>query len=161
MDIEHIVPAHFLLHLADSLHKRQGLNIAHSAADFGDNHIRTVISCHIIDTLLDFVGDVRNNLHGLAQIIPATLLVQHVPINLAGSYVGTLGQADVNKTLIMPQVQVSFRTIIGNEHLAMLIRAHGTRVNVDIRVKLLNSDLDTAIFQQASQGSCRDALAQR
>ena len=161
MDVEHIVPAYFLLHLADSLHKWQGLDITYSTTDFGNNHIGTITSSYIIDTLLDFIGNMRNNLYSLAQIIATALLVENIPVYLAGGDIGALGQVDVDETLIVAQIQIGFCTIIGNKNLAVLIWAHGAWVNIDIWIKLLNSNLDTTILQQTSQGSSSNALAQR
>jgi hypothetical protein len=37
-----------------------------------------------LDELLDLVGDVRDDLHGLAQIVAAALFLQHGLVDLAG-----------------------------------------------------------------------------
>ena len=47
----------------------------------------------------------------------------------------------------MSQIKVSFRTVVGYKNLAMLIRAHCARVNIDIRVELLDSNPIAAAFQ--------------
>ena len=61
----------------------------------------------------------------------------------------------------MSQVKVSFRTVVGYKTLAMLLRAHCARVNIDIRVELLDSNPIAAAFQQTAQRRSSDALAQR
>ena len=151
MDVKHIVLAHFLFHLTDCLHERKGLNIAHSTTNFSDNNVSITLSSHIIYALLNFVSDMRNNLNGLAKVITTTLLVKNVPINLTSGNVRALGQININKTLIMTKIQVSLSTIVSYEYLTMLIRAHGTRVNINIWVKLLNGNVITAVLQQTAQ----------
>ncbi len=54
----------------------------------------------------------------------------------------------------MPQVQVGFSTVIGDKYLAVLQRAHGTRIHVDVGVELGNRDTDPTADEQTTQG-CR------
>ena len=51
----------------------------------------------------------------------------------------------------MTQVQVGLVTILGNEDLTMLERAHGTGVDVQIRVGLLHRYLVAARLEQTAQ----------
>ena len=146
MNVQYIVTANFLLDLANSLHKWQGLNITYSTTDFGNNYICTIAGSHIINTLLNLIGDMRNNLDSLAQIITTALLVKNIPINLTSGNIRAFGQININETLIMAQIQISLSTIISNENLAMLIRAHSTWININIWIKLLNSNLNTTIL---------------
>ena len=60
----------------------------------------------------------------------------------------------------MTQIQVGFGSVIRHEHLAVLQRAHGAGIHVDIRIQLLRSHLQAAGFQQTAQAGCCDALAQ-
>ncbi|MNG02064.1 hypothetical protein D3C84_850720 [compost metagenome] len=59
----------------------------------------------------------------------------------------------------MAEVKVRLGAIIGNEHFTVLERAHRARVNVNIRIKLLNGHFKTAVLEQPSKRSCRNALA--
>ena len=64
-----VVGAHLQAHLAHGFQKGQGLNIAHGAANFHNRHVHRVRLAQAraaFDELLDFVGDVRNHLHGFA-----------------------------------------------------------------------------------------------
>ena len=54
----------------------------------------------------------------------------------------------------MAQVKICLRTIICNKDFSMLNRVHGSRIHIDIRIKLLHGDLDTACLQKSSKGSC-------
>ena len=86
--------------------------------------------------------------------------MEHGPVHLTRGDVAVLGQVDVDETLVMAQVEVCFRTIVGNEHFTMLIGAHRTRVNIDVRVELLNRNLEPAALQETAQRCRRDAFAQ-
>ena len=97
-----------------------------------------------IDKVLDLVGDVRDDLHGLAQILAAALLVEHVPVHLAGGEVGVLVQILVDEALIVAEVEIGLRAVLGDVDLAVLIGAHGAGVHVDVGVELLSGDLQAA-----------------
>ena len=110
--------------------------------------------------LLDFVGDVRDDLNGRAQVFAAALPVDDGLEHAAAGYVAGLGEVFVDEALIVSQVQVGFRAVVGHKHLAVLIGIHSSGVDVDIGVKLLNAYPQAPAFQQPSQGCRRDALAQ-
>ena len=71
-------------------------------------------------------------------------------IDFAGSGIRVFRQVDIDKTLIVSQIQVGLGTIISNKNLAVLVRAHGTRVYIYIRVKFLNSYPIATAFQKTS-----------
>src|SRR6476620_9418584 len=48
---------------ARSFQKRQRLDVTHGAADFDQRHVHAFGAA--VDVILDFVGDVRDDLHGL------------------------------------------------------------------------------------------------
>ena len=110
--------------------------------------------------MLDLVGDVGDDLHGGAEIVAVAFLGQHVPVDLAGGQIGELVQIFVDEALIVPQIQVGLRAVVGDEHLAVLIGAHGAGIDVDIRIELLRDNLQAPHLQQAPQRGRRDALAQ-
>lgn len=60
----------------------------------------------------------------------------------------------------MTEIQIGFRTVIGDEDLAVLVRAHGARVDIDVRVEFLNGDFVASVLQQSAQGCSSDAFAQ-
>src|SRR5271165_4302445 len=66
-----VVTAQFLAHLADGLDKGQRFDIADRAANLDDHQV------HVLGDLLhgglDFVGNVRNDLDSLAEIIASAL----------------------------------------------------------------------------------------
>ena len=118
------------------------LDIAHSSAQFDDTRIRSLartIAADIGDThdpILDFVGDVRHDLHGLAEIISATLLLNHIRVNLASGDIVIAPERDVEEALVISEVEVDFATVIENEDLAVFERRHGSCIAVQVGVDL-------------------------
>ena len=94
-----------------------------------------------LDEVLDLLGDVRDDLHRPPQILPPPLLVEHIPLDLAGGEVGPAVQVLVDKALVMAQIQIRLAAVLGHVDLAVLIGAHGAGIHIDIRVKLLSRHL--------------------
>src|SRR5262249_45476080 len=69
--VDRIAAARFLQDRANGLEERQRLDGADRAADLHDDHIHAVAD--VANASLDLVGDVRNHLDGLAEIIAAPL----------------------------------------------------------------------------------------
>ncbi len=138
-------------HFPDGLDEGLGFDIADGAADFGDHHVRVGLFAHPVNEALDFVGDVGDGLHRAAQVSTLALLMDHIGIHLAGGQVGVLVQVLVDEALVVAQVQVGFRAVLGHIHLPMLIGAHGTGIHVDVGVQLLRRYLKPSGFQQSPQ----------
>jgi len=158
VDEDGVFATEFLAHLADGFKEGQRLDIAYGAADFDDGHI--AIGRDLAHGVFDLVGDVRNDLHGLAEIVAAALLGDDLLVDAAGGEVVVAGEARVGKALIMPEVEVGFGAIIGDEDLAMLERRHGSGINVEIGVELHEIDAQAASFEQTTNGSGCEALAE-
>ena len=160
MNVEDVIFADFLLDLANCLKERQTFNIADSATDFSYNHISLIVLTDSIDTLFDLICDMRDDLHSRAEIITLALLIQHRPIDFAGCGVGIFGEVDVYESLIVTEIQISFRTVISDENLAMLIRTHCPRVDIDIRIEFLYSDFNASAFEKSAQRGGSYALTE-
>ena len=76
MQEEDVVAADVVADLARGLEERQRLDVADGAADLGDDHV-DVVAAHREDAVLDLVGDVRDHLHGVAEVVAAALLGDH------------------------------------------------------------------------------------
>ena len=61
----------------------------------------------------------------------------------------------------MAQVEVGLGAVVGDVDLAVLIRAHRARVDVDVRVELLQRDAVAVAFEQRADRGGRQALAER
>ena len=75
----------------------------------------------------DFVRDVRNHLHGLAQKLAAPLLVDDRQINLPGRVIGIARERAVRESLVVAQVEIGLAAVIEHVHFAVLVRAHRAR----------------------------------
>src|SRR5579875_162893 len=84
-----IFRAEFQTHLANGFEKRQGFDIADRAANFNDHHVH--IGRHFAEGGLNLVGDVRDDLDGLAEIIATALLGDDRFVDTAGSPIVVAG----------------------------------------------------------------------
>ena len=146
--------------LTDRLEERLALDVARRPADLGNDDVGARRFSDLIDKGLDLVRDVRDDLHRLTEILARALLGEHVPIHFARGEVGELVEILVDEPLVVTEVEVGLRAVFGDEHLAVLIRAHGTGIDVDIGIELLRRDLISAHFQKPPQRCRRDALAE-
>ena len=113
------------------------------------------------DAALDLVGDVRDHLHGLAEVVAAALGGEHRLVDRAGGGVGAPRQVLVDEALVVPEVEVGLAAVVGDEHLAVLERVHRARVDVDVRVELLHRDPQAAQLEQPAERGGGEALAER
>ena len=158
VDKQGVLRSQLAAHLADRFEKRQGFDVADRAADFHQAHIG--IAGAGLDRALDLIGDVRNDLHRPAQIIATALLLDHGLVDAAGGVVAVTTGGRAHEALVVPEVEVGLGAVLGDEHLAMLERAHGTRIHVDVGIQLDHADLEATRFENGAQGRRGDALAE-
>ncbi len=91
MKEEHILPTEIVAQLADSLKKREALNIADGAADLGDDHIDSTLLRSPLHSPFDLIGNMRNHLDSLSQVEPFPLPLDYRPVDLAGSNIVFFG----------------------------------------------------------------------
>ena len=159
MDVQHVFPPLFRRHLPDGLQKRLALDVAHRAADLGDDHVGLAV-VHGVDPPLDLVGDVWDDLHRAPQIAALPFPVQHGPEHLARGHGGVAVQRLIHEPLVVPQIQIRLRAVVGDEHLPVLVGAHRARIYIKIGVELLVAHPQAALLQQPAQRRGADALAQ-
>ena len=109
---------------------------------------------------LDLVGDVRDDLHGVAEVLAAALARDHLRVDLAGRDVRRLAEVDVEEALVVPDVEVGLGAVVGHEDLAVLERVHRARVDVQVGVELLHDHAQPACREQIAQAGGRQSLAQ-
>ena len=142
MYVDHLAASELHAELTDCLEKRQRLDVTHGAADLNHADIGVVGPEH--DAALDLIGDVRDHLHGRAQIIATPLLGDDALVDAAGGEIAVASGRRPHETLVVPEIQVRFRTVRRDEHLAVLERTHGPRVDIDIGVELDHRDPQAA-----------------
>ena len=161
MDVEHVLGAGLATELADRLEERQRLDVADRTADLADHDVAVGLLGRAADSLLDLVGDVRDDLHGLAEVVALPLLAQDAVPDAALGVVRVPQQVLVEEALVVSDVEVGLGAVLGDEDLAVLERAHRARVDVQVRVELLDVDLQAARLQQPAERRGGDALPQR
>ena len=144
--------------LAQRLEERQRLDVAHRAADLRDHDVHVRGLGDELDAVLDLVGDVRDHLDGAAEVVAAALAPDHRVVDRARGGVRGAARVRVREALVVAQVEVGLGAVLGDEHLAVLERAHRPGVHVDVRVELLDRHGQPARDQQPTQRGGRDAL---
>ena len=157
VDVADVVATDVEPELPDGLEERKDLDVADRAAHLGDDDIDVVVT-QDLDAPLDLVGDVRDDLDGLAQVLAPTLGGQDRAVDRAGGGVGASGEVLVDEPLVVTEVEIGLTTVVGDEHLAVLERVHGARIDVDVRVQLLHGDAQTPGLEEAAEGGGRQAL---
>ena len=140
MYVEDVLAAEVVLELADGLQERLRLDVTHGPADLHDDDVGVALPRHPGDPLLDLIGDVRDDLHRGPQVIASSLLGDDLTVDLARGDVAGLGQGGVGEALVMAEVEVGLGAIVGDEHLAVLLRAHRPGIDVDVGVEFLERD---------------------
>jgi hypothetical protein len=110
---------------------------------------------------LDFVGDVRDHLHGLAEELAAAFLIDDRQVDLAGGVVRIARQRRIREPLVVPQIEVGLAAVVEHVDFAMLVGAHRPRVDVDVRIELLHPHLQAATLEQHADRGAGEPFAQR
>jgi hypothetical protein len=152
MDEDRPAKRQLLAELADGFEERQALDVADRATDLDEDEVEAVIAG--LDEFLDRIGDVRNHLHGGAEIVAAPLAGNNVHIEPAGGDVVLPVGGAAGEALIMAEIEVGLGTIVGHEHLPVLIRAHGSGIDVEIGIELSQPHGIAAGLQQCAK-CCR------
>lgn len=88
--------------------------------------------------MFDFVGDMRDNLYGFAEIIATAFLVDYGLEYASGCHIVGAGGQDISETFVVTEVEVRFMTIDRDITFAVFVGIQGSRVDVDVGVKLLD-----------------------
>ena len=92
----------FQAHLAHCFEEWQGFDVTHRSANFHDRDLGVTSPAN--NTGLDFICDVRDHLHGAAQIITAPLFLDHRLIDLSGGEIIGFFHPRRLKALVMAEV---------------------------------------------------------
>ena len=158
MDHDAILMSDIQLELTDGFHVRLTFDIADSAANFDDRNLIVFCIWIAIETVFDFVCNMRDDLNGMTAKVTTALLVQNAPVNLSGCHVGPLVQTLVDKTLVVSKIQIGLCTVICYKYFTMLNRVHSSRIHVDIWIKFLADHLVAACLQQTTKRCCGNTL---
>ena len=157
VDIDGMPARQVVTHLPNGLEIRQPLDIADGAADLAQYEIEILVA--VADKVLDGVGDVGNDLDGGAEIVAAALLGEDVLVDAAGGDVVATGGGPPGEALVMAEVEIGLGAVVGDENLAVLVRRHGARIDVEIGVELAQADLVATRLQQRAERCGSETLA--
>ena len=90
----------------------------------------------------------RHHLNRLAQIVAVTLAVDYRFIYAARRDTVVPCGVDASKALVVAQVEVGLKTILGDIAFAVLVGVQRPGIDVDVGVELLNRDLVATCLQQ-------------
>jgi hypothetical protein len=161
VDVADVVAAFVLAHLADRLEERQRLDVADRAAHLGEDDVGLGLLGESVHAVFDLVGDVRDDLHSAAEEVSAALATDERLVDRAGRDVAVAGERLVDEALVVAEVQVRLGAVVGHENLAVLEWRHRSRVDVEVRVELLDRHFEASCLEQPAERSGRDALTER
>ena len=120
------------LELPEGLEEDAGLDVTDGAADLDEANVgglTRIIDGNVSDALdpvLNLVGDVRDNLDGLAEVVSLALLGNDLAVNLTGGDVVVGRQFDGKEALVVAKVEIGFGAVREDEDLTGG-RLNGTR----------------------------------
>ena len=100
-----------------------------------------------------------NNLDGLTQVVSPALFVDNALVDASGCNVVGLGGLDAQEPLVVSQVEVGLMSIHGDVALPVFVWVESTRVDVDVRVELLDGHFIPSCLKQFADGGGNDAFA--
>jgi hypothetical protein len=111
--------------------KSEAFDVADGAADFRDDDVHVRFG-QGADAGFDLVGDVGDHLDGVAEVVAAAFLLEHIPIDAAGGDGGGAGGGLAGEALVVAEVEVGFHAVVGHIDFAMLVGAHGAGIDVEV-----------------------------
>ena len=141
----------FPAELTDGLKEGERLDVAHDAADFGDDEVEIAGLAEGHDVALDLVGDVGDDLYGLAEIVAAALFLDDALVDASGGHIVGACGLDVGEPFVVSEVEVGLMAVDGDVALAVFVGVEGTGVDVDVGVELLDSNPEPACFEKAGE----------
>ncbi len=107
VDVDAGAAAELHAELADGFEERQRLDVADRAADLDHAHVRAIGA--ELHAALDLVRDVRNHLHGRAEIVAATFLRDDALVDAAGGEVAVPASRRAHEALVVARGPGRFR----------------------------------------------------
>ena len=102
-----------------------------------------------------------NDLDGRAQIVAAALAREHIPVDLPGAEAVGPARRHAGEALVVAEVEIGLRPVVGHIDFAVLIRAHRARIDVEIGIELAQADGIAAGLQQRAERRRGQTLAER
>src|SRR5215472_1791303 len=161
VDVEDVRTAEVVLELADRLQEGLALDVAHGTPNLADHDGCLRLALGAQDALLYLICDVGDHLDGRSQVVAAPLLGDDLGVDLARRHVGGRREVLIDEALVVAQIQVGLGAVVGDEDLAVLVRAHGSGVDVEVGVQFLEVYGEAPAPQDAADRGSRDPFAER
>ena len=158
MQEDNVLAAGVVLELAEGFEEGQAFDVAGGAADFSDENVDAIAPFE--DAVFDFVRDVWDHLHGLTEVVTAPFFLDNSFVDLAGAQAVEAGEDARGKAFVVAEIEVGFGAIVEHVDLAVLVRAHGTWIDVEVGVEFLDTDLQSPAFQEGAERGSGEAFAE-
>ena len=152
VDEEDVSVADLLTELTYGFEEGQALDVADGAADLGDDDVAGHLVGDGVDAGLDLVGDMGNDLDGAALVFSSTFFLEDGGVNLTAGEVVEAGEIGVGEALVVTEVEIGLGPVIEDVDLAVLVRVHRAGVDVQVGVKFLHDDPESAMLQKSAEG---------
>ena len=148
------------LELAYGLNKGLGLHISYSSTHLGNDYVVFSGLAEKKHSAFDFIRDMRYNLHCPAKVCTLSLLGNHGVIDFSCSHIVRLRGMDAQKALVMTEIKVGLSAILRYITFTVLVWIESSRVNVNIRIELLNSHPKSPGLKKFGERCCDYAFPQ-
>ena len=149
------------LQLAHGLDEGLRFHVAYGSAYLCDYHVVFAGLAEQHHAALDFVGDMGDDLDGLAEVCAFALLGDDGVVYLSGRHVVRLGRVDSEEALVVSEVEVGLGSVLGHVALAVLVGVEGAGVDIDVGVEFLDCYAQASCLKEFCEGCGDYALAQR
>ena len=160
MDERTVFSAYVEAELAQCFEVGLAFDITHRAADFGDENVRARFLCGVEYVLFYLVGDVGDNLHGFSAVLAVSFLIQNVLIDFSACEGGAFCEVFVDKSLVVSEIEIGFRTVLGDEHLSVLGGVESAGVYVHIRIEFFDIHAVSRRLQKSAERCRHDTFAE-
>lgn len=120
---------------------------------------------------MDLVRRMRDNLHSLAEIVSATLLLDYTLIDLPSRDVVIASEFDIQKAFIVAEIQIYLTPISQHEDFSMLIGTHCSSITIlnghltrkrayEVGINLNRSHFHSMSLEQSPKRTDRYSFAQ-
>src|SRR5438445_1065099 len=158
VDEQDVLLPDLLTELADGFEEGHAFDVSHRPTDLDEDDVGVLLLPDLAEQALDLIRDVRDDLHGLSEVVASTFLLNDRPVDLPRRDVVVPGQIHIEEPLVIPEVQVDLRPVVEYEHLPVLVRVHRTGVHVQVGIDLDRTDLQSLRLQEDANGRSDDDL---
>ena len=145
-----ILMSNFMLELSYCLKERLAFNITNSSTYFNNSNLHIVRRVITIESALDFVSNVWNNLNCSSAKISTAFFLKNCPVYFTSCHIRILIKAFVNESFIVSKVKICLCSIISYKYFTMLYWVHCSWININVWVKLLHCNFEPPGFKQAA-----------